>query len=554
MSLTNYLINVKLHITNNNSVLLFLFLGVSTYRKSCLRCGMIYRYQQWEDGIHNFDDHVILSLHLCLMIRNALQTHTAVSKVIEIIETTERVSFPNKERILHAYLHFEALTNHDYAFTCVSCGYSPAVVVMDLHKKGVFSLPVSEIQSPPDDYDGHVDIVDFRDAVAREMLSRGLIPVGRKNPFIVPPSYHHWSPWIGPHTRKSNSVLNTEYEKIKIPKESNQEEYDLINEERLSDELLNLKVQEVRALCKKCGVDSKGSKMDLVLRLWEKMSNRSNYNKVFEKVWGASGGWAVITCPCGVVYSVKFNLRAESPRDFVDMLLSWKHFPNVVVYDYARGLALHANRRQPGVFGPFHGRLLDPTPENIQQVSEGKVLVNMPWLRISQMPAEKDGHPLTGSAQHFALNDVFHQGNSKDKTDALRKLELVPELAGLINSQCVEQLFSGMRKNNYFLNMTTPSTHIFLQRNILHHYNMAKNQKAMVQYGHCYGCGRIWFWFVLFVLCFVYYFFISVGLVFFVDLCLYVCDYFQVCWQGCGLHLDKLVEAAFKATTWTSSR
>ena len=69
------------------------------------------------------------------------QTHTAISKVIEIIETTEKVSFPNKERVLQAYLHFEALTNHEYTYSCVSCGYSPAVVVMDLHKKGVFNMP-----------------------------------------------------------------------------------------------------------------------------------------------------------------------------------------------------------------------------------------------------------------------------------------------------------------------------------------------------------------------------------------------------------------------------
>ena len=191
---------------------------------------------------------------------------------------------------------------------------------------------------------------------------------------------------------------------------------------------------------------------------------------------------AVITCPCGVVYSLKLNLRAESPRDFVDLLLSWKHFPNVSVYDYARGLAQHGNRRQPGLFAPFQGRLLDPTPENIKQASEGKAHVNMPWLKNCKVPADKDGHPLTGSSQHFALNDVFHQGNSKDPREVLRKLELVPELAGLINSQCVEQLFSGMRKNNYFMNMTTPSTHIFLQRNIVHHHNMAKNQKVMDQY------------------------------------------------------------------------
>ncbi|XP_051816802.1 uncharacterized protein LOC110966392 isoform X2 [Acanthochromis polyacanthus] len=458
--------------------------GISTYRKSCLNCGMIYRYQEWEDGVHNFDDHIILSLHLCLMVRNALQTHTAISKVIEIIETTENVSFPNKERVLQAYLHFEALTNHNYSYNCVSCGYSPAVVVMDLHKKGVFNLPVSEIQSLPDDYDGHVDIANFWDAVAVEMISRGLIPCGRKNPFVVPPSYHHWAPWIGPHTRRSNSVLNTEFEKMQAPKTPNSRDDDdeMINEERLTDELVNLKVEEIRALCKNCGVDDKGSKVDLVMRLWEKMSNRVTYNKVFEKVWAASGGWAVITCPCGVVYSLKFNLRAESPRDFVDLLLSWKDFPNVSVYGYARGLALHANRRQPGIFAPFQGRLLDPTPDNIKHASESKVHVNLPWLKNSKMPADENGHPLTGSSQHFALNDVFHQGNSKDQREVLRKLELVPELAGLINSQCVEQLFSGMRKNNYFLNMTTPSTQIFLQRNILHHYNMAKNKRVREQY------------------------------------------------------------------------
>jgi hypothetical protein len=149
------------------------------------------------------------------------------------------------------------------------------------------------------------------------------------------------------------------------------------------------------------------------------------------------------------VFSVKFNLRAESPRDFVDLLLSWKHLPNVAVYDYARGLALHANRRQPGIFAPFQGRLLDPTPENVKQASEGKVHVNLPWLKFQKKPADKDGHPLTGSSQHFALNDVFHQGNSKDQCEVLRKLE---------------------------------PTHIFLQRNILHHYNMARNQKIKNQY------------------------------------------------------------------------
>lgn len=63
---------------------------------------------------------------------------------------------------------------------------------------------------------------------------------GGRNPFVVPLSYHHWSPWIGSHTRRSNLVLNTEFEKNKIPNGS--EEDEPIDEERLTDALGNLKV------------------------------------------------------------------------------------------------------------------------------------------------------------------------------------------------------------------------------------------------------------------------------------------------------------------------
>lgn len=48
-------------------------------------------------------------------------------------------------------------------------------------------------------------------------------------------------------------------------------------------------VDALRKLVRECGVDSKGSKMDLLLRLREEMKTRSTYDKVFQKVWGASG-------------------------------------------------------------------------------------------------------------------------------------------------------------------------------------------------------------------------------------------------------------------------
>ncbi|KAF1395671.1 hypothetical protein PFLUV_G00014040 [Perca fluviatilis] len=71
--------------------------------------------------------------------------------------------------------------------------------------------------------------------------------------------------------------------------------------------------------------------MDIVSRLQQEMKNRDIYDKVFSQIWGVAGGWAVVTCPCAVVYAAKFNIRAESPRDYTDILLSLKHFINVTL-------------------------------------------------------------------------------------------------------------------------------------------------------------------------------------------------------------------------------
>ena len=40
----------------------------------------------------------------------------------------------------------------------------------------IFPPTVSEIPCPPEDYDGHVDIETFWNAVSSEMISHGLIP------------------------------------------------------------------------------------------------------------------------------------------------------------------------------------------------------------------------------------------------------------------------------------------------------------------------------------------------------------------------------------------
>lgn len=64
----------------------------------------------------------------------------------------------------------------------------------------------------------------------------------RDNPCKVSPSYNKWAPWIGPHTRAEKLLLNTEYSKL-ARKTSVAEKAEVeISEERLSTELMNLKV------------------------------------------------------------------------------------------------------------------------------------------------------------------------------------------------------------------------------------------------------------------------------------------------------------------------
>lgn len=125
------------------------------------------------------------------------------------------------------------------------------------------------------------------------MISRGFFPSGVKNPFSVPPSYTHWAPWIGSETRTSDIVLNTEFQKVRTSS-SHEAKLSSVTEDRLVDELAKQKVGVVRKLCKACNIDSKGSRFDLITRLREKMKSRQTYDKVFQSIWAASGGWSVI--------------------------------------------------------------------------------------------------------------------------------------------------------------------------------------------------------------------------------------------------------------------
>ncbi|XP_077076588.1 uncharacterized protein LOC143729292 [Siphateles boraxobius] len=447
---------------------------VATYCKQCPQCGMFYRYQEWKDCLHNFNDHIILDIPLCLTFRSLLQVHTSVSRAVEYLQLMTGVDFPPPDTMLHAYLQFEALTDHEYKYSCPSCGDHPPVVILGVHKPSTSHLSENYIKEPPENFKGEVNLEKFWEALSKEMICRGLVENGGHNPFVVPTNYHFWAPWIGKNTRQSDTVLNTEFEKVRTSKSASEVLEMTVTEDSLSEELFKQKDDVVRGLCNECGVDSTGSRSDILLRLAGEMKSRQTCEKIYSKIWSCSGSWAVIMCPCGIVYSLKCNLQAASPRDFADLLLSWKHMPNIMIYDLAQSLATHTNLRAPEKLpiSPFEGLLLEPTQAHIELAKRGQLRVSLPWLGEKMEMTDPHGHPATGSSDHY----VLHESNSEDGKDVLRKLTLVPQLAGKVNSEVAERLFAKMKKNNYFMSLS--SAHLFLMRNIVHHYNENKANKA----------------------------------------------------------------------------
>ncbi|KAK0151946.1 hypothetical protein N1851_006686 [Merluccius polli] len=142
--------------------------GVTTYCKQCAACGTFYRYQEWSQGLHN---RIILTHHFCLFLRNSIQSHTAVARVVEALQKTNSQKYPDPALILHGYLHFEALSSHTYEFSCVNCGDHPLLLLWICTRRvysvcqkcySVLQLALMcDIQEPPPEFDGQVDVDDF---------------------------------------------------------------------------------------------------------------------------------------------------------------------------------------------------------------------------------------------------------------------------------------------------------------------------------------------------------------------------------------------------------
>ena len=117
---------------------------------------------------------------------------------------------------------------------------------------------------------------------------------------------------------------------------------------------------------------------DVIMQIKKQINKGSQmFKKAFSKLCGHSREVVSASCPHGVVYAVKFVLHAESPRDYVDIILSMKHQPNIVVVDMANLVAAHGNNRKFGLFSTHNGMPVEASTANIEAASDHTLTVNL---------------------------------------------------------------------------------------------------------------------------------------------------------------------------------
>ena len=81
--------------------------------------------------------------------------------------------------------------------------------------------------------------------------------------------------------------------------------------------------------------------------------------------------WLTVACRTGIIYAAKSLLRAESPRDYIDILRSMMFRPNVLYCDMAHLAADHGNRTE----SEFSSHLMGAWLKAPLEISEVPLLV-----------------------------------------------------------------------------------------------------------------------------------------------------------------------------------
>ena len=97
----------------------------------------------------------------------------------------------------------------------------------------------------------------------------------------IKPRLNCWSPYLGKATRHGNNLLNTEFKKVNKSTGKLEADCRFMTEERILEMLSSEKLKKVKSVAKSCNIATKGSKLDILLKIKEVINkNDAKFKKV----------------------------------------------------------------------------------------------------------------------------------------------------------------------------------------------------------------------------------------------------------------------------------
>ena len=208
-----------------------------------------------------------------------------------------------------------------------------------------------------------------------------------------------------------------------------------------------------------------------------------------------------MTCPHGICYGLKWLFRQEGPRDHVNMLKSLAVLPNIIVCDIANMIVAHGRkgvlmflvqtkvvllRLQEKTLRRLQAANCMLTGLGIQMVAMDKLLKSFNVVLMSSC-CITPSHNLANTSVyliHFmrkilltSLFDPFHEKNTVNPADSLRRVSCVRQLGGKMKLEIAEQLNNRRNRDNYFTTSLTPHNAVFIERLVAHFTNQKLNNK-----------------------------------------------------------------------------
>ena len=444
--------------------------SVKIQTKRCVMCDISYRYQEHNEGYFNYNDSSIFTMTFLEKILCAWRNNIS-TKTLLCMEAESNGMDYNIDLIQNAAKAYLSLKKIDFDISCIECGHYPVIITMDAIRSVCFDLKATDVI-----YDKQNEYTSFSAMYSdtrKHDLARGLISkdCSTTSADLRSLSVKMFSS-LPPFITQVNSLAQPTKSCRKPPKtqaETNDferaDEIDIPLERIEQISKSKRGSAELKALCKELKLDTSGGKTQMIARLLaSEPGHYSLMKKKFTKITGKSGGILRGVCSHGHVHWLKFLVLPEGVSDYVHIASSLKIPPAIFVTDIADRFAASCDVHYPGYFHPHKGMIANPEDHEIVEayLTQGKKMVfDIKSTTARQDPSEYNidtAHPRTFMFIRLSLFDRFHESNhTRGYGHALRLIDNIEQLEGLINTEAAEQANKLLAKKKYFLNEMDPN-------------------------------------------------------------------------------------------------